>query len=84
MGKGFPKLEFSVTTSKFGERLANWPIDALLFILSLRFFRAKSRTIIVIFHKNKFQRFLKHLNVSKILKIGYYEIFETFIYLRNL
>ena len=27
------KLEFSVTTSKFGGKLAYWPIDALLFIV---------------------------------------------------
>ena len=58
MGKVFPKLEFCVNTSKVGKKLAYWPIASLLFILFLHYFRVKSMKIAVIFHRNKFQRFL--------------------------
>ena len=54
-----PKLEFCVNTSKLGEKLAYWPIAALLFILFLHYFRAKSFKITIIFPRNKFQRFLR-------------------------
>ena len=47
-----PKL--GVNTSKFGERLAYWPITALLFLLFYHFFSSKSLKITVIFPGNKF------------------------------
>ena len=37
-----PKLEFDVTTTKFGVKLAYWPNAALLSIFFSHFFRAKS------------------------------------------
>ena len=53
------QLEFCVNTSKVGKKLAYWPIAALLFILFIHFFRAKSLKIRGIFPKTKFQRFLR-------------------------
>ena len=52
------KMQKWVTASKVGQKLAYWPIAVLLFILFLNFFKAKCMKITVVFHKNKFQRFL--------------------------
>ena len=51
------KLEFSVTTSNVEEKLAYWPIAAILFMLFLHFFTAKSMTLTIIYPRNKSQSF---------------------------
>ena len=42
-----PKLKFSVTTSKFDNKLVHWPIAALLVLLFFYFFRANAMKITV-------------------------------------
>ena len=58
--KFFPKVAFCDTSRKVGERLAYWPIVALLFVIFLTFLWCKSLKIAVIFTRNKFQRFFEY------------------------
>ena len=79
-----PKVEISVTTTKFDKKLAYWPLAAPLFILFLHFLFAKPMKISLTIGKKKVSKISQKEKMLIRGKEGITKSLKHFFYLRNL